>query len=457
MFIPTFIMQEPIRSLFMPLTLAVGFSMITSYVLSSTLVPVLATWLLKHRGHAVRRKTLFDHVLRPFGRVVWRIALARWITVPAYLAGCGLILWFVGRELGNELFPQVNSGQFVIRFRAPPGSQYELTRRTAVKILDVIDKAARGKVAISMGYVGLAATNTATNNMLLLMRASDDGQLRVRLLEDSGIALAGLRQRLREVVPEEVVPWLKEVLQKNGLTAEQAASQAKLFEMSFEPGDIVSEVMSLGSPMPVEVVVAGPHREDVRAHALKILAGMKEIPTLRDVQLYQQLDYPTVRVDIDRQRAGMSGVTVKNVTDSFLVGTSSSRYVTKNYWLDSSHGVDYQVQVQVPGPRMDRPEQIETLPLVKVNPDSNLLIRDVASVHPGTAPGQVDRTSMQRYLSVVANVEGEDLGRASHRIEQAIADAGRRRGECASCSADRSPQCTRCSGRWPSGWRSRCW
>ena len=120
-FIPTFIMQEPIRSLFMPLTLAVGFSMITSYVLSSTLVPVLATWLLKHRGHAVRRKTLFDHVLRPFGRVVWRIALSRWITVPAYLAGCGLILWFVGRELGNELFPQVDSGQFVIRFRAPPG------------------------------------------------------------------------------------------------------------------------------------------------------------------------------------------------------------------------------------------------------------------------------------------------------------------------------------------------
>ena len=148
---------------------------------------------------------------------------------------------------------------------------------------------------------------------------------------------------------------------------EQAARRAKSFLLGFEPGDIVSEVMSLGSPMPIEVVVAGPKRDDVREHALKVLAEMKKIPTLRDVQLYQQLDYPTVHVDIDRQRAGLSGVTVKDVTDSLLVGTSSSRYVAKNYWRDPSSGVDYQVQVQVPTPRMDHPEQIQTLPLQKVN------------------------------------------------------------------------------------------
>jgi multidrug efflux pump subunit AcrB len=423
-FIPTFIMKEPVRSLFMPLTLAVGFSMITSYLLSSTLVPVLATWLMKHRSHDAHQATLFDRVLPPFGKVVRRIARFRWITVPGYLAACGLVLWWAGSQVGTELFPQVDSGQFVIRFRAPPGSPYDLTRRTAVKILDGVDKETHGKVAISMGYVGLAATNTSTNNMLLFMRGPDDGVLRVRLDEDSDAALADLRERLRKDVPEEVIPWLKEALTKIGMSPQEAAGKAKLFEMGFEPGDIVSEVMSLGSPTPVEVVTAGPNRQDVRVHALKILAEMKKIPTLRDVQLFQQLDYPTVRVDVDRQRAGLSGVTMQDVTNSLLVGTSSSRYVTKNYWLDSKSGVDYQVQVQVPGLRMDHSEQIGTLPLSKVNADSDLLIRDVAKVRTGTAPGEVDRTSMQRYLSVVANVEGEDLGRAAQRIERAIADAG---------------------------------
>ena len=182
--------------------------------------------------------------------------------------------------------------------------------------------------------------------------------------------------------------------------------------MGFEPGDIVSEVMSLGSPMPVEVVVAGTQSRRRPRACPESPRRTEKDPHLRDVQLYQQLDYPAVHVNIDRQRAGLSGVTVKDVTDSLLVGTSSSRYVAKNYWRDPSSGVDYQVQVQVPTRRMDHPEQIQTLPLQKVSMDMNLMIRDVAKVQRGTAPGQVDRSSMQRYLSIIANVEGEDLGRA---------------------------------------------
>jgi multidrug efflux pump subunit AcrB len=423
-FIPTFIMREPVRSLFMPLTLAVGFSMITSYLLSSTLVPVLAVWLMRHQGGHAHKVTLFDRILPPFGGVVGLIARYHWVTVPGYLAGCGLILWVVGRQVGTELFPQVDAGQFVLRFRAPPGSQYELTRRTAIKILDAIDEETHGKVDISLGFVGLGATNTSTNNMLLFMRGPDDGELRVRLSEDSGMALAELRERLRKVLPEKVIPWLRGMLESQGLTTALAAERAKRFIVGFEPGDIVSEVMSLGSPLPVEVLVAGSDRKNVRAHALKVLAEMEKIRTLRDVQLYQQLDYPAISVNIDRERAGLSGVTVRDVADSLLVGTSSSRYVAKNYWRDLKTGVDYQVQVQVPGPRMDHPGQIENLSLMKTDADSNLMIRDVATVRSATVPGQVDRLSMQRYLSIIANVEGEDLGRAARRIERAIAAAG---------------------------------
>ena len=337
----------------------------------------------------------------------------RWITVPAYLAGCGLILWFVGRQVGTELFPQVDAGQFVLRFRAPPGSQYELTRRTAVKILDVIDKETQGKVAISMGYVGLAATNTATNNMLLFMRGPDDGELRVRLNEGSGIRLADLRERLRKAsAGSRSFPGCRKSCRRAGCAPEQAAGRAKLFAMGFEPGDIVSEVMSLGSPMPIEVVVAGPNREDVRAHALKVLAEMKKIPTLRDVQLYQQLDYPAVRVDIDRQRAGLSGVTVQDVTNC-AVGGHLVQPLRRQELLAATRKAASITRCRSRFPARAWTARSRSKPChSKVNPDTNLMIRDVAKVQTGTVPGEVDRMSMQRYLSVIANVEGEDLGRA---------------------------------------------
>jgi multidrug efflux pump subunit AcrB len=327
-------------------------------------------------------------------------------------------------RVGTELFPQVDSGQFVIRFRAPPGSDYELTRKLAIKTLETIDQETQGRVSISMGYVGLAATNTATNNMLLFMRGPDDGQIRVRLSEGSGLHVADLREQLRKALPAQITPWLKEVLEREGYPADEARGQAQKISFGFEPGDIVSTVMSFGSPTPVEIMVVGPSLADVRKHALAVLDKMQQIPTLRDVQLYQQLDYPTVKVDIDREKAGLSGVAVKDITDALLVGTSSSRYVAKNYWRDPRTGVDYQVQVQVPLQRMNRPEQMETLPLKQVGFNTNLLVRDVATVETGQAPGEIDRSSMQRYLSITANVEGEDLGRASARIAKAISDAG---------------------------------
>jgi multidrug efflux pump subunit AcrB len=277
---------------------------------------------------------------------------------------------------------------------------------------------------MSIGYVGLGATNTATNNILLFMRASDDGVLRVRLREHSGIAIADLREKLRKALPEEVIPWLKTLFQRLGYPADEAQALAARFSFGFEPGDIVGTVMSFGSPTPVEVMVIGSERDLVRKHALRVLEEMKKIPSLRDVQLYQQLDYPTVQVNIDRQKAGLSGVAVANVTDALLVGTSSSRYVVRNYWRNPASGVDYQVQIQVPTQRMNRPQQVETLPIEKVSSESNLMIRDVATVQPGTTPGEIDRSAMQRYLSITANIEGDDLGLAATRIGRAIDAAG---------------------------------
>ncbi|HEY2250297.1 MAG TPA: efflux RND transporter permease subunit, partial [Planctomycetaceae bacterium] len=183
-FIPAFIMEDPLRSLFMPLTLGVGFAMISSYLLSSTFVPVLCVYLLKHmgHGHGDENAGLFGRILRVYGKAVNLFVRLRWLIVPGYLAGCAAILVGLGTQVGTELFPQIDSGQFVLRFRPPPGSNFELTRQMAVKCLEVIEGEAKTEnIEISMGFVGQVAPNFGIDNMVLFMRGPDDGQLRVAL------------------------------------------------------------------------------------------------------------------------------------------------------------------------------------------------------------------------------------------------------------------------------------
>ena len=247
------------------------------------------------------------------------------------------------------MFPQVDSGEFVLRFRPPPGSNFELTRQMAVKCLEEIEREAKPEnIEITMGFVGQVAPNFGIDNMVLFMRGPDDGQLRVALRETSGIKLAEFRERLRKVLPERVIPWLAKRLEQGGLSHEEAMQQAKLSTFGFEPGDIVTKVMSFGSLTPIAVRLVGTDLDDVRQHAEKIAGKMKRIPFLRDVQFEQTLDYPTVEVDIDREKAGLSGATVEDVRKALVMATSSTRFTNLNYWVDVKTGFDYLVQVQMP-------------------------------------------------------------------------------------------------------------
>jgi multidrug efflux pump subunit AcrB len=209
-----------------------------------------------------------------------------------------------------------------------------------------------------------------------------------------------------------------------GVPKAEAEARSREISFGFEPGDMVSNVMSFGSPTPLEIVVYGPNLADVREHATRIRDNMAKIECLRDVQFHQTLDYPSVDVTINREKAGLSGVDVQNIGDSVLVATNSSRYVALNYWQDQKTGFDYQVEVLVPTQRMTSTLDVENLPLRMVNPVLNLMVRDVADVKAGLIPGQIDRTSSQRYISVSANLEGADLGTASRLVEKAVADAG---------------------------------
>jgi multidrug efflux pump subunit AcrB len=277
---------------------------------------------------------------------------------------------------------------------------------------------------ITMGYVGQVATNFGIDNMVLFMRGPDDGQLRVALTDDSGIKLDEFRERLRKVLPERVVPWLTSRLEQGGLAPEEAKDQAKLATFGFEPGDIVTKVMSFGALTPIAVRIIGTDLKLVRQHAEKIAANLKRIPFLRDVDFVQSLDYPTVEVTIDRQKAGLSGARVSDVAHAIVMATASTRFASLNYWIDVKTGFDYLVQLQVPPLRIGKPEDIETLPVESINPLVNLMVRDVATVQRGVRPGEIDRDMSQRYLTLTANVEGEDMGRASRQVAQALAATG---------------------------------
>jgi multidrug efflux pump subunit AcrB len=182
--------------------------------------------------------------------------------------------------------------------------------------------------------------------------------------------------------------------------------------------------MSFSVDFRSQIRIVGTDLRLVRQHAEKISAKMRRISFLRDVTFEQALDYPTVEVEIDREKAGLSGARVDDVRKALVMATASTRFASLNYWIDAKTGFDYLVQLQVPPLRIDKPEDVETLPVDSVNPLVNLMIRDVAMVRRGVRPGEIDRDMSQRYLTLTANVEGEDMGRASRQVARALAAAG---------------------------------
>jgi multidrug efflux pump subunit AcrB len=189
---------------------------------------------------------------------------------------------------------------------------------------------------------------------------------------------------------------------------------------SFEPADIVSEVMSFGSATPIEVAVRGGSLQENRDYIAKVERELRSVPGLRDLQVSQSLDYPTVSVQVDREKAGISDVTTSQVVRSVVAATSSSRFVVPNYWPDPKSGIGYQVQVEIPQPTMTTVDDLARLPVRKVG-DQPLLLRDVAEIKTGTTPGQYDRYNMKRELSLTANLSGTRLGAASQQIASALA------------------------------------
>jgi len=400
-FVPSFFLVGIARSLFVPLSLAVGFAMFASYVLANTLVPVLSTWLLRDKEQGVRKADFFSKVQQWYGERVGHFMSLKWHVLTAYLLiiVVGLIL---ATRLGTDIFPAVDAGQFQLRLRAPAGTRVERTEEVALKALDAIrHEAGPNNVAITLAFVGAQPASYPINSIYLWTSGPQEAVLLVALRPDSHIRLAEFEERLRQKLPA-ILPGTN---------------------LSFEAGDIVSQVMNFGATTPIEVGMNGPDLVANRAFAEKVMAEMAQIRTLRDIQFGQPLDYPTVNVNVDRERAGQLGVTMQQVGRSLVAATSSSRFVQPNYWLDKKSGTAYQVQIEVPQSQMRSIEDIESLPAM---PDgsSRPLVGDVAQINYGTMPGEYDRYNQQRMITITANIAGTDLGSAAQQVEAAVKRAG---------------------------------
>jgi multidrug efflux pump subunit AcrB len=427
-FLPVFAMEGAVRNMFVPLALAVGFSMITSYLLSSMFVPVVSVWLIRGSGgtgqHDEPATGFVERFQHGYAWLLQAIIGNRGKLVAGYLGVSVAMLGLVGSQVGREIFPAVDTGQFLLRLRGPTGTRIERTEELARKALDLIAEAAGADaIEATVGYVGVTPPTFPNQSVYLWTRGPEEAVLRVALKHESGVRVDALKSRLRRELPEKLGGWLEERCRNEGLTPDAAARRRQALRLSFEPADIVNEVMSFGSPTPVELVVHGPNLRDDLAFARKLRAELETVPAIRDLQFGQAQDFPTIEVTMDRERAGLSQVTVQDMSRALLSATSSSRYVVLNYWADLGSGNGYQVQVQVPPPRLDSAGEVGAIP-VKQTTSDQVLLRDVARVSEGSRPGEYDRLDLRRYISLTANIEGSDLGRVSAEIDRALDRAG---------------------------------
>ncbi len=405
-FVPSFFMVGVARSLFVPLSLAVGFAMLASYFLSNTLVPVLSVWFLRSAHRTVEEPSFFDRARGKYQnlmRGVWRL---RWVALAGYLVIVLAGIFLIGRNLGTDIFPNVDTGQFQLRLRAPTGTRVERTEVIALKALDAIKaEAGNDNVDITLGFVGTQPPNYPINTIYLWTSGPHEAVLLVALRKGSGIRLSEFKERLRKKLPE-VIPGVN---------------------LSFEAGDVVSQIMNFGAPTPIEVAMSGPNLAASRGFADKALAELKKIPSLRDLQFGLPLDYPTADIRIDRKRVGQLDLTVEQVSRSIVAATSSSRYTQPVYWRDSASGTAYQVQVEIPQLRMASIEDLQSVP---ANPQANsggaatTLVSDVAEISYGAMAGEYDRYNQQRMVTITANIAGKDLGSVANEVNAAIARAG---------------------------------
>ncbi len=405
-FAPSFIMSGVPRAMFLPLSLSIGFAMTVSYLLAQSLVPILANWMLKehheqaHERDTAKPSTYFDKVRVGFISQNRRLLTFNKLVVAIYavlIIGLAALGFSV---IGKDMLPQINSGQMVIRMKTPDGTRLERTEEQVANLLEQVDQAADGHLAVSSAYVGVVPTNYATSNLYVSTSGPNDAVIKVGLDPEYKTNIQDLKERIRDLVGEKMPE----------------------ITLSFEPADLTEKLMSGGAFTPIEVQVAGRNMKEIEGYASRLVEKLSEEEHLRDVRIVQPLKFPVINIKLDRQKLAVMGLSLQAAARSITASTSSSRYTEKNQWLDQNSAYTYQVQVQIPEFAMRNLAQLQEVPLVAGQ--ARPVLADVATFSVDTLPGEYSRTGPRRFVTVSANMHHQDLGTATRSVENAIASLG---------------------------------
>jgi multidrug efflux pump subunit AcrB len=398
--------------LFMPLAEAVVFAMLASYVLSRTLVPTMAMYLLTEKHHGgpsrnplVRAQQAFERGFERF-RGSYHNALAttvrhRKVFVPVFVLACvstGVLIPF----LGQNFFPETDSGQFILHMRAKTGTRIEDTAQQA----DLVENAIRkiippnelGAVIDNIGlpYSSINLTHSTDGGI-----GAADANIMVSLKEDHR-PTAGYVKAIRVALAHNVP----------GST------------FSFLPADIITQILNFGLPAPIDVQIEGNDMQGNRPVADRILDQVRKVPGVVDARIQQQFDYPNFKVNVDRTKAQQDGLTEQDVSNSLLNTLSSSFQTAPMFFLNWKNGVNYDLVAQTPQYDMQSLQEVQNIPVTGPHALHPAILADVASISRGQEMAAVDHYNIRRVIDVYANVQDRDLGAVGADIQR-IVDANR--------------------------------
>ncbi|MEG0851319.1 MAG: efflux RND transporter permease subunit [Flavobacterium sp.] len=399
-FAPAFMMTGIPGSLFMPLALAIGFSMIFSFILSQTFVPVLANWLMKNNENHTHKEDKFDGFKNRFVQFLQSIMPKRKPILIASFIIAALSVFLMYNITGKDVLPTVNSSQFQVRIKAPEGTRIEKTELKIKQVLKELETViGKEHISISSVFIGQHPSSFAVSPIYLYNAGPHEALMQIALKDYDGNTNA-----------------LKEIIRKH--------MKEKMPELhfSFEPIELTEKILSQGTNTPIEVRFSGMMKKMNVMYANKLLAKLKEIDYLRDQQIPQSLNYPAFDINIDRVRAAQLGIDAQDIARSLVPITASSRYTSKNMWVGGMMGIAYDVQVQTPQNILNTKDELMNVPLGK-NSDRPVL-GDVATITPTKVLGESYNLGTMAYTPVTANIHDADLGRAQKDIQAAIESLG---------------------------------
>jgi len=416
-FIPMFFLPGVARFLFVPMAEAVMAAMICSFILSRTLVPTMANYLLrKHAPHTdmhgldgplPRSRNPLVRFQRGFEagfervRLVYRelleMALRRRIVFAAGFLAFVFASFALVPFLGRDFFPSVDAGQILMHARTQIGTRVEDTSRQFAEIQKAIrqiipaEELATVVDNVGMPGSGINMTYNSTGTI-----GTQDGDIQIKLKENHK-PTAGYIRTLREELP----------LRFPGVT------------FSFLPADIISQILNFGAPAPIDLQIRGPNLAANYEYAQQLLRQLRHVPGLVDARIQQSLNNPGFNVDVDRTRAQYVGVTERDVTNSMVVNLAGSSQVAPTYWLNPDNGVSYPIVMQTPQYQVDTLSALKNLPITATGAQSQTL-GAIADINRVARSAVVSQYNIQPMIQIYATTQGRDLGAVAADVQRIV-------------------------------------